>query len=358
MRYLHLIAAFAGEAWAMQPEKLAAIAEFLAFKAAGGQLSEAEIAARIDGRRTAAVARREGAVAVMPLVGVISQRAAMVEDVSTGGGVSADDFGARFDAFVGDDQVKAVVMDIDSVGGTVAGVEALAAKIRAARGAKPILAQVNSKAASAAYWLAAQADEIVVTPGGEAGSVGVYTVHEDISAKLAAEGVKATLIQAGAHKTELANLHPLSDEARTAVQARVDANYRAFVRDVAAGRGLTAGQVEDRFGQGRMFGEAELVKRGMADSVATLEQTLQRLGAAPQPRAQQRSREAFAAGLNPPLSVLEDVLRDAGFPKSLAVDFVSHGKAALRRGEPEPEATIPAEGLTALRTALAGFRLK
>jgi signal peptide peptidase SppA len=353
MRYLHIISAFAAEAWAMQPEKLQAIADFLAFKAHGGHLSEEEIQARVDGRSAAAVARREGDVAVMPLVGMISHRASMVDNASTSGGVAADQFGRRFDAFVQDDTVKTIIFDIDSAGGTVHGIEPLADKIRGARGAKPIIAQVNTKAASAAYWLACQADEIVLTPGAEAGSIGVFTVHEDISEKLAKDGVKPTLIKAGANKAELNNLAPLAAEARQALQVRIDAAYRSFVRSVAAGRGITASQVEDRFGQGRMFGQADLLDRGMVDRVATLEETIARFGGAPAQRAQQRSRETFAAGENPSLSVVEEVLRDAGFPKTLAVDFVSRGKGAFRRGDPGAEAN--AAGLSSLKQALAGW---
>ena len=356
MRYLHILSAFAGEAWALQPEKLAAIVDFLAMKATGAELSAEEIDARIDGRRLGAVARREGDVAVMPLVGLISQRASMVGGGSIADtGVSADDFAERFRANVADETVKAIVLDVHSPGGTVNGLEALAAEIREARGAKPIIAQVNTLAASGAYWLAAQADEIVLTPGAEAGSIGVYTVHEDLSEKLAKEGVKPTLIKAGVNKAEFSNFFPLSEEAREATQRRVSVHYRAFVAAVAAGRDVTADEVEDRMGQGRMFGVKDLLDRKMADKVGTLRETLARLGAGAPVRAQQRAREAFAAGENPALSVVEEVLRAAGFPKSLAGDFVSHGKAAFRRGEPGAE-TDAEDALAALRSAAAGLR--
>lgn len=354
MHYLHLITAFAGEVWAMDPVKLAAISDFLVFKAQGGQLSEQEIVARLDGRRAAGVARREGDVAVMPLVGLISQRANMVGNASTGdGGVSADEFVARLEQNVQDETVKAIVLDTHSPGGNVNGIEVMANAVRAARGTKPIIAQVNSLAASAAYWAISGADEIVLTPGAEAGSIGVYTVHEDISEKLAKEGVKPTLIKGGDNKGELIGFQPLSEEAATATRRRVNAHYRAFVDAVAAGRGVTAGEVEDRMGQGRVFGAADLIERKMADRIGTLQDTLARLGAAPQPRAQQRARASFAAGENPSLSVVEEVLRDAGFPKTLAVDFVSHGKGAFRRSESGVETQTDA--LAEIRRAAAGL---
>ncbi|MDZ4376478.1 MAG: S49 family peptidase [Phenylobacterium sp.] len=357
MHYLHLLSAFAGEVWAIEPVKLSAIVEFLTFKARGGQLSDEEIAARVDGRTAAATARKEGDVAVMPLVGLISPRADLVAGSSTGGGVTADSFGQRFDAYAQDDTVKAIVMDVHSPGGNSYGLEALAAKIRAARGSKPIIAQVNSQAASGAYWIASQADEIVLTPGAEAGSIGAYTVHEDISEALAKEGVKPTLIKAGEHKAELINFMPLSEAAREATQKRVTEAYRAFVGDVAKGRGVTAGQVEDRMGQGRVFGPKELIERGMADRIATLDETLARLGAARGPRAQQRSRETFAAGETPSLATVEEVLRDAGFPRALALDFVSQGKSAFRRSESGAETIADtASAVRAAAAALAGLR--
>jgi ClpP class serine protease len=97
---------------------------------------------------------------------------------------------------VADDNVRAIVLNIDSPGGSIFGTEELFNKIMAARGSKPITAVVNSVAASAAFWIASAADEIVITPGGMIGSVGVYMVHTDLSAAIAEDGVKETFISA------------------------------------------------------------------------------------------------------------------------------------------------------------------
>src|SRR5207237_10294998 len=107
---------------------------------------------------------------------------------------------------------------------------------RAARGAKPITAAVNTMAASAAYWLASQADEVVITPSGLAGSIGVYLVHEDWSAANAQMGIDVTYISAGRFKTEANPDEPLSEDAKAALQAEVDDLYSLFVTDVATGR--------------------------------------------------------------------------------------------------------------------------
>lgn len=341
MRYEHIISAFAAEPWAMQREKLEAITRFMAFKARGGHLSPLEVQANIEGRRDGAAARAAGDVMILPVYGVMSQRASMLQDIS--GGASTEQIGAAFRAAVADDSVRAIVMDYDSPGGSTFGVEDLASEIRAARGVKPIIAQVNSLCASAAYWIACQADEIVVTPGGVAGSIGVYAVHEDISEMLANDGIKPTLIRGrlGPNKAELNGLGPLSDNALAALQERIDQAEASFVADVAAGRGVSTSAVVSKFGGGRVFNAEELVSRGMADRVAPLRDTLARLGSAPpRPNAAGQSRQAFAKGDNPTLAQIEDVLRDAGFPNALAVAFVSHGKGALRsESGPETEPT-------------------
>jgi ClpP class serine protease len=115
-----------------------------------------------------------------------------------------------------------------------------------ARGIKPIVAQINTCAASAAYWIASQAEEVVVTPSGQAGSIGVYTIHEDISEMLAKEGIKETLIYSGEYKVMGNSFEPLSDEAKSIMQQRVDELAASFVRGVARGRNVSLKEVNER----------------------------------------------------------------------------------------------------------------
>lgn len=339
MRYEHIISAFAAEPWAMQREKLEAITRFMAFKARAGRMSSDEVQASIEGRRDGVSARAAGDVMILPVCGVMSQRASLLQDIS--GGASTEQIGAAFRAAIADDSVRAVVMEYDTPGGSTFGIEDLANEIRSARGVKPVIAQVNSLCASAGYWLATQADEVVVTPGGVAGSIGVYAVHEDISGMLAQEGIKPTLIRGrqGPNKAELNGLGPLEDDARAALQERIDQEEAKFIAAVAAGRGVSTRDVVDGYGGGRVFNADELVKRGMADRVAPLRDTLARLGSAPpKPNASAQSRQTFARGETPTLAQIEDVLREAGFPNALATALVSRGKGALR-SESGPETT-------------------
>lgn len=278
MKYERILAAVHDEIWAIRETKLQAILDFLAQQAAGVKFSAEDIEARISKQDEREVARRDGAVAILPLRGVIANRMSMMGDIS--GGTSNEGFGKAFRAALADEGVKALVIDVDSPGGSVSGTDELASMIFAARGgAKPIVAHVNASAHSAAYWIASAADELVVTPSGSVGSIGVFGVHDDVSGAMEKLGVRKTLISAGKFKTAGNPFEPLGDEARSRIQARVDAHYDMFVRAVARNRGVSLQTVRDGFGQGDIVGAEAAVAERMADRVATLEETLQRFGA-------------------------------------------------------------------------------
>jgi signal peptide peptidase SppA len=215
---------------------------------------------------------------VLPIYGVIGQRMNMLGDIS--GGTSTESIGAQFDAAMRDDAVSAIVLDIDSPGGTVAGIPELAAKIHAARGqGKQVIAVANSMAASAAYWIASAADSIVVTPSGEVGSIGVFRVHTDLTKALDEAGVKKTVIRAGKYKAEGLPFEPLGDEARAAMQSDVDEYYGQFIDAVAQHRGRSAAQVKAGYGEGRTLSAKRALSAGMVDQIATLDDVLSQLGA-------------------------------------------------------------------------------
>lgn len=300
MKYPHILMAVTDEFWALREEKLLAILEFLSVQASGVKFSAEEIEARISNGRAQAVARQEGAVAILPLRGVIANRMSLMGDIS--GGASAEGLSRMFKSARGDQGIKAIILDVDSDGGAVSGSDELSSEIYAARGDKPIIAHVNATAASAAYWIASAADEVVVTPSGSVGSIGVFGTHSDLSGALDKAGIRKTLISAGKYKVEGNPLGPLSDDARDRIQARVDAAYDRFVRTVARNRNVTVSAVRDGFGQGGMVDAAAALAEGMIDRIATLDETLQRFGAGgdavpPKRRALAPERQRRAAYL-------------------------------------------------------------
>lgn len=307
MKYAHILAAFTEERWAMRETKLREIIAFLEAQASGVKFSAEEIAARLPDRdlearitkaREQDVAQQEGGVAIIPLRGVIANRISMLGEMS--GGTSSEGTARAFKAALSDGQVKAIVLDVDSPGGAVSGTDELSSMIFNARGGKPIVAHVNASAASAAYWIASAADEVVVTPSGSVGSIGVFGVHDDVSAALEKVGIKKTIISAGKFKVDGNPYQPLGEDAAARMQARVNAAYDMFVKAVARNRNVAQSKVRDGFGQGDMVDAEPALAEGMIDRIATLDETLRRFGAsayAPaKPRralAPQRERRAL-----------------------------------------------------------------
>lgn len=255
--------------WAMRED---ALERLLSHVNGTRELTGRDIAAEKDGGGS-----RSGNIAVLNLFGPIEQRLSWIGEMFGGTGTEA--FGATFDTLMADKSIKAIVLNVDSPGGTVNGVEELSQKIFDARGGKKIIAVANSDMASAAYYVASAADEIVVSPSGEVGSIGVIAVHVETSKMDESIGWKATVIKAGKYKWEANPYEPLSDEARDSIQASVDRYYGMFTKAVARNRGTTAGAVKAGYGQGRMLGAADAVEAGLADRVDTLESVLSKLGA-------------------------------------------------------------------------------
>lgn len=261
--------------WAIMPEKLEAICALLELRANGETVPADVVAthsARAAARRSATAAVGGGAVAVIPIHGVIAPRMNMMTEMS--GGTSAEQLVRRVQAAMDNPQIAAVIFDVDSPGGSVAGIEEAAAQVFAFRGQKPMTAVVNHLMASAAYYLASAADEIVISPSGETGSIGVYCVHTDLTEADAKAGIKRTLVRAGTYKAEDLPILPFSEEAQAALQEKVDAYYGQFINAVAKHRNVSADAVRNGYGQGRTLTAAAAVAAGLADRIASLDDVI------------------------------------------------------------------------------------
>lgn len=265
MPNMQIISEFLSEPWAILAPHFQALLQAVATWSA----------APPEAARPAPAARQSGAIAVLPLHGPIFARGSAFEDLF-GPVTSADRFAAQLRQAAGDSTISAIVVDVHSPGGSVAGIPEAVAAMRDAAGRKPVVASANHMAASAAYWLASNATEILVSPAGEVGSIGVFAAHQDISQALEQAGIKISLVSAGRYKTEGNPYQPLGDDARAALQARVDEFYQMFTGDVAKGRGVAVDTVRGTFGEGRMVGAKQAVSLGMADGIGTLEDAIRR----------------------------------------------------------------------------------
>lgn len=311
--YSRIIRMASEQAWALTPKHLAILADVLHFRSEGHRLDDEQIRERISshgvtgphlafryvdaesdesyqmafnaegeplGYRSqagAAMPANRPVVAVIPVAGVIMQRGDALSEMS--GAVSIQTLTSRFRSALADPNVRGIVFDVDSPGGGVYGVDEFAAEIRAARSVKPIGANANSLAASAGYWILTAAEHVSVTRSGEVGSIGVYSLHENIAKLLENEGVSYEFVSAGEFKTEGNPFGPLTEEARAFMQKRVDEYYAAFLKAVASGRGVSVAKVREDFGQGRVYGAAQAKDVGMVDRIETLDETIRRIGA-------------------------------------------------------------------------------
>ena len=171
------------------------------------------------------------------------------------------------DAAMADPEVTAIVYDVNSGGGEAAGCFELADESFALRGTKPTISVVDSACYSAAYALASTSDQVVVTPTGGAGSVGVYTMHVDMSKMLENWGLDITLIHAGEHKVDGHPYAELPEDVRADMQKSVDATYNKFVESVARNRNLSVEAVKDT--QARCYSADDALALGLIDSVAS-----------------------------------------------------------------------------------------
>jgi capsid assembly protease len=278
-----------GRNWAMHEQRLQAL-----LRLDGMTIAASAIAALKDSRPPA----KGNGVSLVSLKGPIMPGPSLLSLLfggDDGGGLPA--FMSNMRDAQGDPDTSSIVMDIDSPGGVVDLVPEAADELRAMRdkGDKPIVAVANTAAMSAAYWLASQAHEVVVTPSGEVGSVGVYNVHRDLSGAMEKAGVKHTLIHAGARKVEGNPYAALDEEASNAIQQQVDDYYEMFVKAVAAGRGVDVPEFSEgmAFGGGRSYLAKRAVNLGLADRVATLGETVRRMSSG---RARVRQTEPSARG--------------------------------------------------------------
>ncbi|MDO8704068.1 MAG: S49 family peptidase [Sulfuricaulis sp.] len=269
--YPHIVSAIFGTPWAILPDKLAVILDLIAFRASGARLTAEEIQARI-GAVNRPAAGQSGGIAVLSLFGTVFNHAGMMAEMS--GGTSVESFTKGFRAALADPMVGGILIRVDSPGGSVDGVPELANEILASRGSKPIWALADTMAASAAYWIASAADEFAITPSGMVGSIGVLAAHEDVSRMHDTLGVKTTLISAGKYKTEANPYEPLSEDAKAHIQGMVDTYYSMFTSAVARHRGQAVADVRDGFGEGRMVAAKQAVEMGMADRVASYDETI------------------------------------------------------------------------------------
>ena len=217
-------------------------------------------------------------VAIIPIRGVLIQRLGWLWYYGDLFGISGyDRIRLQFMQALADEQVDAIVFDVDSPGGEVAGCFDLVDTIYRARGTKPIAAILGESAYSAAYAIASAVDpgRLWVPRTGGTGSVGVIYMHLSIAKWLANTGIMPTLVTKGAFKGEGSEMLELSEGALARLQADVDAVGKLFDDTIARNRKMSAKSVAAT--QAGTFLGGDGVDIGFADAVAAPDEAFRAL---------------------------------------------------------------------------------
>ncbi len=286
----------------MRPERLLQIADSLSALATSGiKVAEGEPERGLlwlAGARS----RQQKSVAVMGLYGMIDKRGSAMMDWM--GGTSTDAFGAMFDQLVSDPNIKGIVIDTDSPGGTATGTYELSKKIYDAREAKPIVAVSNSEMNSAAYYIASAASKVFVTPSSQTGSIGVWSAAMEYSKAMEQDGVKVHVwrSEGSPYKAAFLPWQEFSKDSIQHEQEEVDRIYGEFRSSVARNRGVSEAVAQKSFGEGRVMHAKAAIAARLADRMATLEEVVGRIDSGKLTVSNMASQESLEAAFAEPLT--------------------------------------------------------
>ena len=231
----------------------------------GGEVKAEEM---ISARPPAKTNRVE--IAVVPVIGSLVHRAVGMQALS--GVRSYQDIRNNFREAVSDSKVNAILLDIDSPGGSVAGVFDLADEIHAANEQKPVYAFINESGYSAAYLLASSAKKILLPRTGGVGSIGVRMMHVDQSEFNKKAGITVTNLFVGERKLDFDPHSPLSKEAYDAAMKELREIHTLFADTVARNRGLSAEEVKGT--EAALYMGQHAVRVGLADEVMSFDEAI------------------------------------------------------------------------------------
>jgi len=243
-------------------------------------------------------------VAVIPLAGTLMKASSSMS-------ASSSTIAARraIRKAAADQEVAAIIVMIDSPGGTVSGTADLAAEVAAAARQKPVWAFAEDLCASAAYWVASQCDQIFANnPTALIGSIGTLAVVYDLSEAAKEQGVKALVFGTGPLKGAGTPGSEITDEQQAYFRGMVEDSQKSFDAGVMKGRSLTAKQLE-AVKTGGVFGATEALGLKLIDGIQSFDKTVADLAA--EARRQNRANATRAAGPIPTRSaVVEPTIVD------------------------------------------------
>ena len=318
--------AILAEPWAIKPEWLGVIAEIAQRDADEPALLIQRIADRLGetpetvqkrlGQRleNTRQVRERGGVAIISVVGPIFPRANLISEFS--GGTSLNVLATDLQAVIENDDIRAILLDVDSPGGAATGIAEMAEMIFAARQVKQVTAYIGGVGASAAYWLAAAAAEVVINDTGLAGSVGVVTALHAQEAPDQDGFLEFEIVSSNAANKRP---DPRTAEGQATVQTMLDQFEEVFLDRVARYRGLAVARIIEDWDHGGMLVGTHAVAAGMADRLGTFEEVLAGLAA-----GRQAGAVGVAAGAKVEDSMVETTKTETAAPAAPVADAEEH----------------------------------
>ncbi|WP_265822530.1 S49 family peptidase [Geovibrio ferrireducens] len=208
-----------------------------------------------------------GNVAIIPITGIIFRYANLFTHIC--GATAVSDVAKDLNAALENDEVTSIILEINSPGGEVAGIDELAEAIYAARAVKPIKAYAGATCASAAYYIAAAADEIIVNDMAELGSIGVVATI--------CKGCSENVIEIVSSKSPNKRPDAETPEGRAQILRNIDKMADVFISKVAKFRGMTPEEIISAGDHGGLRIGTDAVAHKLADKTGSLESLINEL---------------------------------------------------------------------------------
>lgn len=260
-------------------------------------------------------------------IGVVVAAGMIVDGEAPRGTIGGDTVARLIRRARQDDDVKAVVLRVDSGGGSAFASEIIRQElIEAKRAGKPVIASMGSVAASGGYWISASADEIWAAPTTITGAIGVFGMFPTIERSLAAIGIHNDGVGTTALSGALNPAREMVPGVADLLQQSIEEGYERFISIVAEGRGKTAEEI-DAVAQGRVWSGQTAHELGLVDNLGTLEDAV--------------AAAAARAGIED--YEIEYFEKKPSLTQQILAEFLEGVRVALGDDEPVPEAPLFAQ---------------
>jgi protease-4 len=192
-------------------------------------------------------------------------------DVSGTDTVGSEVVGGELRDAADDPMVEAIVLRVNSPGGSPAAAEEIIGDLDYAKSKKPVVVSMGDMATSAAYYVSAHADRIYADPDTFTGGIGVIWTFSDISRWMNTEGYNVTTVKSGDMKDMGSSSHALTDEERDYAQQIVNESFDEFINDITSQRAIARSEIED----GRVFRGADALKINLVDQIGNLNDAIE-----------------------------------------------------------------------------------